>query len=359
MRKSPIGQFYAKGVEHMTDLAAETAKGRRIKSCPYRRRQIPFSRTEGSIILLSALLFWFVLKEPTAAALAAREGFSLSVGAVLPSLFPFLVLASLLSESELGTRISRRASRVTEALFGVSGEGAGTLFLGLVCGFPIGARVIMSAYERGTLSSSEVKRLLPLANGPSFAFLFSAVGSGLFGDRSFGLSLYFSSVAATLLCGIILRFLLGKCQKTKPCDVRNTPISLPSLFVRVITDAGKASVTIAAFVVFFSVLSNALTSLLQSVRAPDALSLLLSGLLELSNGTKKAAETVNGLCGRVLCGFFAGWGGLCAHLQVIATVERPLPDRARRKSLSFRSYFLCKILIGLFTAVFVFLSSML
>ena len=307
---------------------------------------------------MSALLFWFALKEPSAASLAAREGFSLSIDGILPSLFPFLVLSSLLAESGIGTRIGKQTSRITEALLGVSGEGAGALFLGLLCGFPIGARIIMSAYERGTLSSNESERLLPLANGPSLVFLFSAVGNGLFGDRSFGLWLYISSVASTLLCGIILRILFGKCQCIERLEATKTSVSLPSLLVRVITDAGKGSVTIAAFIIFFSVLSKALASLLFAVKAPNALSLLLSGLLELSYGTKKAAETVSGLCGRVLCGFFAGWGGLCAHLQVIATVERPLPDRARRNSFSFRSYFLCKMLIGLFTAGFIFLSAM-
>ncbi len=336
----------------MTDTRIGARQERRARRL-FHRGRASRPRYESGVILLSALLFWFILRAPLSAAEAARNGLALSVHSVLPSLFPFLVLASLFMESSIVRRIGRRVSPVTEALFGISGEGAGALLLGLFCGFPIGARAVMGAYERGSLSKEEAERLLPLANGPSFAFLFSAVGCGLFESPAFGLSLYFSSVAASLLCGILLRLLFGKCEGAVGCEGSSPPEALPTLFVRAVTDAGGASVSVTAFIVFFSILSDALSALLLSLRAPEFLSLLLSGLLELSSGTKKAAETVSGLCGRIVCGFFAGWGGLCAHLQVIATVERPLPDRARRNTPSFRSYFLCKVLIGLFTAALV------
>ncbi|MBR2906731.1 MAG: hypothetical protein IKC26_01640 [Clostridia bacterium] len=340
----------------MTDTQAHrsrtTAKGRLTH-----RHPIGLSLSESITLLLSALLLWFVIKDTTASGDAARIGLLLAARSVVPALFPFLVLASLLTESGLGERIGRKLSRVTGTLFGISGVGASAFLLGAFCGFPVGARIVSSLYGEGTLSKTEAERLLFLSNGPSFAFLFAAVGGGFFRDRGFGLTLYLASVASTILIGIALRFVFGVCERSEaPLSVR-THIHPSSLFVSSVVRAGETAVTVSAFVVFFSVLSSALDALLSALGAPPALSIFLSGLLELSRGTKNAAETVNGLCGRALCGFFAGWGGLCAHLQVIATAERQLPDRARRNSLSFRSYFLCKFLTGLLCALAVWLVS--
>lgn len=315
------------------------------------------SLSESITLFLSALLLWFVFRDPTASGEAVRSGLQLSVGSVIPALFPFLVLSSLLTESGLGERLGARLSRVTSTLFGISGSGAAALLLGAFCGFPVGARIVSDLYARGALSRSESERLLILSNGPSFAFLFAAVGGEFFKDRTFGLTLYFASVASTLLFGIVLRLFCGVCEHSSPPTSACADTSPSALFVSSIVRAGETAITVSAFVVFFSVLSSALNALLTALGAPSAVPLFLSGLLELSRGMKNAAETLNGLCGRVLCGFFAGWGGLCAHLQVIATAERPLPDRARRKAFSFRSYFFCKFITGLLCALFVWLVS--
>ena len=337
----------------MTNARAEKRQALREKRC----RGVAGSLTRRAVILLSALLLWFVLRDPRASAEAVREGLLLAGLTVLPSLFPLLVLSSLFVEESIGSG-GRRTARIFESLFGVSRAGMGAFLLGLLCGFPIGARILMGAYERGALSEEEVERLLPISNGPSLVFLFSAVGCGLFGDPAFGLLLYASSILSTCLCGVLIRLLRGKCKQTGEYLIARSHEPFSARFVRAVSEAGRSSVTITAFIAFFSVLSGALLALLSRFNASDTTSLLSSGLLELSSGMKKAAETESGLCGRVLCGFFAGWGGLCAHLQVIATAERPLPDRARRKAFSFRSYFLSKLVIGLFSAAFVFLLSL-
>lgn len=335
--------------------ARQEGKRRTVRHRPYAP-----SCSEGITLALSGLLIGYAVKDPSALSGAALRGLTLAARAVIPSLFPFFVLSVLLSESGLGTRLGRLLSPLLSRALGVSGECAPALLLGAFCGFPVGAKCLSLLQKEGRISERECLRLLPLSNSPSFAFLYSAVGAGYFGDRSFGLLLYLSVLLATTLTGLLLRLTRGACEASPNGFGASTePRPLPALFTGAIASSVASSLSVAAYVVFFSVVSDALSALLGALSVPPAVSLVLSGLLELSTGTKKAAETVYGLCGRVLCGFFAGFGGLCAALQVIATVEHPLPDRAVGKAASLRSYFFCKVLIGALSALFTLLLSLL
>jgi hypothetical protein len=155
--------------------------------------------------------------------------------------------------------------------------------------------------------------------------------------------------------GVICRLLLGSCTGDSAPPPHRAPLGFSTLFTGAISSAVASSLSVTGYIVFFSVLLTAFARLLPFFGIGESALLILSGITEVTAGCKKAAETASGLCGRVLCGFFAGFGGLCAHLQVIATVERPLPDRARR--ISFRSYFICKLSQGLLTALLVCLFS--
>jgi hypothetical protein len=142
----------------------------------------------------------------------------------------------------------------------------------------------------------------------------------------------------------------------KSVSVSALPQAAPSVLSRLpaaLGSAVSASLGITGATVFFSVIGAALRLFLAELHTPEALSVLLAGLLEFSTGMQNAAETVGGLCGRMLCGCFAGFGGLCAHLQVIATAEDPLPDRADRseKTPSFRSYIGLKLISGALSAL--------
>ena len=330
--------------------------GRGHESTRFRLPRISVAR--GIILLLCSLLLWFLLRAPQAGADAARHGLSLAATVVIPALFPFFVLASLLAESGVGEAVGKPLSRSVGRFLGVSGAGVTVLLLGSFCGFPVGARMISAYAERGILSKKEQKRLLPLSNSPSFAFLYSAVGAGMLGDPSVGLRLYGALLLGVLTAAVLLRLTGGTCAD------ESKPTALPpasgaasvSILPRAVTSAALSALSVTGFLVFFSVLSAALSALLTALHAGETVSLLLSGLLELTTGVKKAAETAYGLCGKAtLCGFFAGFGGLCASLQVIATVERPLPDRAPRDTFSLRSYCFIRLLIGLLTALYTLL----
>jgi hypothetical protein len=322
--------------------------------CP----QITLPLQIAPLLLLSAPLAWYMLYFPTSASHAAAEGMKLAFLGVLPTLFPFLALSSLLLTSGIAERVLRLPARAVAVLFGCSEAGALALLIGCFCGFPVGGRLLSDLATDGKITATERNRLLPLANHPSLPFLFSVVGDDMLKSEKKGLLLFLSVVLSTLLLGVFTR----REGKRQPAPLATTAIQRTGAAV-VTESIGKATATAlsaSGFIVFFAVCSASAEALFAAVRLPSVIALPLSGMLEVSGGMKKAAEMMGNpasrLCGNILCGFFAGFGGLSAHLQVIATVNDRMPGGAEESLCTLRS-FVCRKLIegGLSALVYLLL----
>ena len=310
------------------------------------------------LILLSSILSWFVIRYPTEAGEAALDGMLLAARRVLPALFPFLVLSAVLLRTGFAETLFALPSRAVSTLLGCSQEGALALLIGCFCGFPVGGRLLSDLCAEQRISPSERNRLLPLANHPSFVFFCSAVGSGMLHSRKNGLLLYLSVLIATLILGIATRHTEKTISNTRK-EVAKRSISPSTLLTESIRSSTFTALIASGFIVFFAVCSAAAEALLATLGLPKWLSSLLSGMLELSRGMQNAAEMMgypaSRLCGTILCGFFAGFGGLSAHLQVIATVEDRLPGGAEGHSCTLRSFVIRKFAEGGLSALVYFL----
>ena len=324
-----------------------------------------FLRPGGRELLLSlcllsaaaALVVW-----PEEAMSAARDGLALCGNVILPSLFPFFVLSSLVVELGLSRYLGKLVQPLMLPLFRVNGACASALALGFVGGYPVGARTAIRLYESGQCSKTEAERLLAFCNNCGPAFILGVVGTGVFASGRVGLLLYLVHLPASLLVGLLFRFY-------KPWDrprPRQAPtaafqaVRFPVAFTRAVTGGLASALNICAFVLCFTVLirllslSGLLTAAarcLSALLAPLGLSelwarRLLGGLLELSSGV--SSLTSGALGGRLsMAAFMLGWAGVSVHCQVMAF----LGD----SGLSLRTYLAGKLLHGGLSAALLWL----
>lgn len=96
----------------------------------------------GLLLAAGALVLW-----PNQAMEAARSGLALCGNVIIPSLFPFFVLSSLVVELGMSRYLGRLLQPVMAPLFRVNGACAAALALGIVGGYPVGARTAISLYQ--------------------------------------------------------------------------------------------------------------------------------------------------------------------------------------------------------------------
>ena len=271
----------------------------------------------------------------------AAQALSLCAATVIPSLFPFLVITNLLVRLGFGQWLAPHLAGLTVPLFRLPGCAASALLLGLVGGYPIGARTAAELYRSGALTRNEAERLLTFCNNSNPVFLISVLGAGVFGSVRAGVWLWLIHIAAALLAGLCFRS-HGTPRRTPPPEISFQAPSFPAAFVASVKDAAMGILSVCAFVVFFYVLSVPLSTL------PPPFSALAVGCTELFSLTPLL--TCNRL-GFVLAAGCAGWGGLSVLCQTAAVLDDT--------DLPLTPCVLGKLTQGLLSALLAFLLSFL
>ena len=243
---------------------------------------------------------------------AAAEALSLCARSVIPALFPFLVVSSLLLSLGLGELLSPMLAGLLEPLFRVDGVGSSALLLGLVGGYPIGAKTAADLYRGGRLSRPEAERLLAFCNNSNPVFLISVLGVGVFGSVRAGVWLWLIHLLSALLTGLLFRNHGGPARRQAGGTAAFQAVSLSAAFVAAVRESLSGMLSVCAFVTFFYVLARPLASL------GGWLGPVLVGLTELFSLTPLLRPDRFGF---ILASAMAGWGGLSVLCQTAAVLE--------------------------------------
>ncbi len=290
---------------------------------------------------------------PDSGSAAAADGLTLCHQVIVPSLFPFFVLSSLVVELGMTRYLGKLLEGVMPPLFRVGGNCAAALALGFVGGYPVGATTAISLYKNGQCSKTEAERLLAFCNNAGPAFILGVVGAGIFSSSRAGLLLYCAHICASLTVGLIFRFYKPQEGATlsSHCPSFQTA-TFPLALTRSVTGAMQSTINICAFILFFTVtirmlgesgVMEGISSLLSLVGVPQPWAeRLFIGLLEMSSGVSSLQGATGGAAPLSMAAFMLGWAGLSVHCQVLAF----LGD----SGLSMKTYFVGKFLHGLLSA---------
>lgn len=280
------------------------------------------------------LLLW---SEEVSAVMTATADLCLRV--LLPSLFPFFVLSSLLVSSGIVQRMTPRLEVFTRWLWGLPGSCAPAVLLGTVGGYPVGAKTVCALFQQGSCRKEDAVQTLHFCNNAGPAFVIGAVGAGLLGDKQLGILLYGLHLISALLIGVIFQ---GKQRSIKAYNITdNSPKQVPwiTCFLQAVTGSFSAFLNVCAYVLLFSVIM-CLLGQLPLLSQLDPLSRgMLCGVLELTSGTAVLASAA--LPRRILLttlSFLCGWGGLSVQMQTVSFL--------REAGLPCREYLRFKLLHG-------------
>ena len=257
------------------------------------------------LLALAAGILPFAVPEVCAAAL--REGLTLCSGPLLLSLFPFLIVSTLLIQCPAADVLGLPFCPVAR-LIGVRAPAAGqVLLIGSLGGFAPAASAAAGAVRSGQLTAREADALLPacVCSGPSFVVL--TVGQSLLGSAELGVLLFASQITANYLTAALLNRFAGA-RSVKPGSAAPASPAPPRLD-EILADAAITYCKLCGFILFFRMLAAGAGALL-----PAGVGTLCSILLEVCSGCDLASRT--GRWGSLLCCAALSVQGLSVLLQV-------------------------------------------
>ncbi len=267
----------------------------------YHKRIIPAILSIAGLIIL-------ILESKTALT-GAAEGIDLCMKVVIPSLFPFLILSTVLTESTFGLKL--RFLRPMCSLCRIPAGAAPLLLVGLIGGYPIGAQCITKAWQNGQLSTTDARRMLGFCNNAGPAFIFGMTGS-LFNKAVVPWIMWLIQITAILITGNLLP---GSTKTTIPCP-KTRGLSPATVLRQAIT----AMSFICGWVIVFRIgicycdkwFLNFLSPISQALAA---------GILELTNGCCRLNLIPSESMRFLLCTAFLSCGGLAVYMQSLSVTE--------------------------------------
>lgn len=272
-------------------------------------------------------------------------GFSLSIWKenLFPSLFPFFVVSNLLIEYGFVDYLGNWFGKWMPKLFGLPKEASFVLFISMISGFPSSAKYTSRLVNEGCLSKEEGEQLLTFTHFSNPLFVLGFIGTGLLCNQKIAFLILFCHIFSNLIIGF-----LSKGEKSKELKgKRNTlvskkeKLSFGKVFSKSIMDSLTTTFLLLGVVTCFL----ALTTILQTVLplSPEG-KVLISGLLEMTQGVKLVMELPISLCFQGLFMlFFISFGGFSVHMQVLSFISE--------ENLRYFPYFWGRILQVVFSGI--------
>ena len=289
---------------------------------------------------------------PRAAASGVMMGLVLCYNAVLPSIFPFLVLTHIITGTFAKSALGAFLLPVFKPLK-IGKSGATAAMLGALGGFVAGAAAANTLYEQGAISADECQTIIGFSYCYSPAFIVNGVGFAFLGSSVLGGALLFAlTLAAYLSCWLANLFLYKKSNASALLsEAHHTPQSardgvdfiklahdapqtagnggyatkvasreqqiagsdgdVMKIAVDAIKNATNICVVVCGFIVFF----NFLFAMVNALPISLNLKILLACLLESTTGCRTVAEIGSGNS-IYLCAAALSTMGLSALFQV-------------------------------------------
>lgn len=281
---------------------------------------------------------------------AVKNGLTLWATSVVPSLFPFFVATELLMHTNIVNFFGRICERFMEPIFHIHGRGAFGFIMGLISGYPMGAKIACEFRKHQICSKVECERLLSFTNNSGPLFIVGTVGISMFGNTTIGLLLLITHVLASITVGFLFRF--WKWEKNRSSDTPSyaTPknmvtfSNLGEILSESIANSTQTIFMIGGFVVIFS-------SILSILKTSGIVTnVYLLGLLEITNGISSISHLhiKNISLSIIFTAFLLGFGGISVLLQVWSIIAK--------SDLSIKPYLYGKLLQGIIAAAYTFIA---
>lgn len=312
------------------------------------------------ITTFTSLLILF----PNLALDASVNGLHIWLDIVFPALFPFLIASELIIRFGIAHFAGHFLDPLMRPLFGVRGIGAIALFIGMISGYPAGAKVCADLRAKAYISQTEGERLLAFTNNASPLFIFGVIAISFYSNELVGIYILLTHYLANLFAGLSMRFYLWKKSPPPESHQRSFKDALRTMhrirlqnklpighqFSHMILQSVRTLCIIGGYIILFSVISQFVKAALSVFfeQMPLALEPLLFGFFEMTIGIHHLASTdsLSLFIHIVIICLILSFNGLSVHAQVLSLISE--------SDLRYRAYFLGRVLHAFWSLLIVF-----
>lgn len=285
------------------------------------KRLLPVISTAAAMLLL-------ILDAETALR-GARQGIQIAMNTLIPTLLPFILLSSLMMQNMIGRKIP--FLHLVGKVCGIPYGSEFLMVLGFACGYPVGAKVIADYSAAGQLDRKHAQRMLGFCSNAGPAFIFGLLPP-MFCKPAVVFLLWGIHILSAMFTAIILP------GKSRHHTINGQTIA-PASFRTLLFQAEKTIAEICGLVILFRIVITFMETYFLW-HFPPIVKVIISGILELSNGCLFLHDVDCEALRLILCACMLSFGGICVTLQTISVTNRIgmgmyLPGKLIQCAMSF------------------------
>ena len=234
---------------------------------------------------------------------------------LFPSIFPFFVLASLLLELGIATKISNKLNPIFKRLFHVEGNSSFIILVSIISGFPSSSKYAVESYKSKTIDKTTANYLLTFTHFANPLFILGTCGL-ILNSLSLAYKILIIQIISNLILGIILRPKeIISSKKMNNYQNKSFLEALP----KAINDAIKLLLFMLGSITFFMFFSKLLTT---SLSLNSFFETIITGILDMTSGISlvPSIDTTNYIRGLLVLTFIT-FGSFSVHLQVLNNIK--------------------------------------
>lgn len=306
---------------------------------------------------------------------SSKNGLLLWFNNVVPSLLPFIIGTNLLISLGFIEFIGTFTEKIMTKMFGVSGKCIFVVIMGMMSGYPIGAKITADLLKKNEITLKEAEKLITFTNNSGPLFILGTVAVTMFSSLKAGIAIISAHYISSLIIGLLYNISDRKSNKkdnNRIAENKNINLLITAfknlkkyrekenntfgtILGMSIKNTTETILSIGGFVILFSVISKSLEIIgiynaLETLLTPffnfinadtNIIKPIFTGMLEITNGCRNLSEypvtytTVSAACAII------SWGGFSIHAQAISFLAKT--------GIRTKIYFISKIIHSLFS----------
>ena len=199
---------------------------------------------------------------------------------LFPSMLPFLILSSILSNYGFVELASNILSPIMRNIFHLNSNCAYVLILSLLSGSPANSKYIKELLDSNKITISDANQILLFSHFVNPIFIIGTIGTIFLGNKTYGFIILISHYLANFIIGIMLR--KKEIPRNNTCNNNFFNIK-PKGFITTLKSAIKDTID-TLLVVFGTITSTLVFSSI--INTYFNFNPILNGILEITSGLK-------------------------------------------------------------------------
>lgn len=190
----------------------------------------------------------------------AKEGLGVWFYSVLPALLPFMILSNFMIRMNITHVVTRHIAPVIKRIYHIPEACCYPVVIGMLTGYPMGARTTAQLYERGDYTREDARYILNFCNNASPMFLLEFIGVECLGMEQ-PIQLLAIVLLSAWLNSLFCRYRFSKvtCTKKRIVGTRNekaTGMPIMKALDESIIDGFLTITRVGGYIILFSILTE-------------------------------------------------------------------------------------------------------